>query len=90
MNRTVYKFDLLPPNETLEIWYDDGYSTGPVLVGVDGRGKGCIWIEHDSESKTKMRHMYKVFPTGVSVFGRHVGSFIDGGLVWHVYRVDRT
>lgn len=60
--------------------------TGPVVhVGLDPSGTPCVWIEGDPEKL--MDRLFEVVGTGqrVPVDGTHVGSWVDGAFVWHLY-----
>ena len=59
-----------------------------VHAGKDPRGESCLWAEIDPDADTEMRH-FRVIGTGhiVPENAEHVGSYIDGPFMWHVYEV---
>lgn len=61
-----------------------------VLVGTDPACRlPAIWLEHDPTAPVKAMRVFGVFPTGgtIAEHAEHVGSMIDGALVWHIYEV---
>lgn len=80
--RTIWKF-----KATLPVEAD---AEGIVrLVGLDPMGVMCVWIEVDSSAPTVVRE-FAIVGTGHPVpKGTHVGSFVDGMFVWHVYEVTK-
>jgi hypothetical protein len=59
----------------------------PVFVAIDPQGVPSIWWEVNSEVSLVDRHIW-ICGTGNPVpFGTadHIGSFVHGQFVWHVY-----
>lgn len=62
--------------------------SGPVrLVGRDGRGDICVWIEGEDEDAPQAQRTFRVYGTGhkIAATDEHRGSFFDLPFVWHVY-----
>lgn len=91
--RTVWKFPLL----RMHGWNDVAMGanaegvTQVVLAAIDpSSGLPCVWIEGD-DTGAHMTRSFGVFPTGGMIEDKkhepieHVGSLIDGSLVWHIY-----
>ena len=78
MAKIIYKY---PFNWS---WADTSVYTpaGKHLLVGPVAGSDCIWTEH-----TELTNEYQIYPTGGNPLGEHVGSFISGSFVWHVYRV---
>ena len=58
-----------------------------IHVGLDPQGTPCIWAEVVTERSLRI---YEVFVVGTgnpipSVAKNHLGSFVQGPFVWHVY-----
>jgi len=83
MSRTVWKFELAIEDEGTVVKLG---APKPVLVGLDPFGVQCVWIEHDTDSPVEI-HRYHVHGTGHPIGDgeTHVGSFVSGQFVWHVY-----
>lgn len=65
-----------------------------VHVGPDPLGVPCVWAEVDPDAPT-VRRLLGVIGTGHDVpmkAGRavHVGSFVGGSFVWHLYDLGET
>lgn len=59
----------------------------PIHAGLDANGEPSIWCEVNSSDVKEKIHVYLV-GTGHSLPERarqHVGSFVHGPFVWHVY-----
>ncbi len=61
-----------------------------IHVGLDPEGNRCLWILLDPED-VKYTATFYIFGTGHNVDSRfqgsrHVGSFIEGPFVWHVFQ----
>lgn len=86
--RTVWKFPLISTGPC-----DIDVPEGGVIkfVGVDpATGLLAFWAEVDANASTKPRR-FQVCGTGLSVPDRaaHLGSVIQGTLVWHLYEIER-
>ncbi len=58
------------------------------------RSQPCLWALVDPEAKKCLRSFY-IFGTGHSLGPRaddlrHVGTFLDGAFVWHVFEEKRS
>lgn len=55
----------------------------------------CIWEEHAKppigSDQRFLLHQYAVYGTGhpIPESATHVGTALDGGLVWHLYELDQ-
>ncbi len=85
--KTVYKYPLPPLNDTKR--YSIPLAARVVLVGPDPGGVPCFWCELDTDLE-KSTVSVSVIGTGrPAQYGdRHMGSFVHGGFVWHVYSMD--
>lgn len=90
--RIIYKYELRAPGcRTLVKGVDLTGGDSAVHVGADPRGVLCVWIEHKDASRLPPdRTSFTVYATGMVIPDgeTHVGSFIDGAYVWHVYASD--
>lgn len=84
MKKTIHKYPLIFTGsgaiETPEWWH-------PVLVGIDPTGAPCVWALVDTDHMM-IRRSLMIFGTGHSIpalIGDHLGSFVDGAFVWHVF-----
>jgi hypothetical protein len=63
----------------------------PIHVGLSPDGTPCIWAEVNTENPI-INHSVNVVGTGHDItnltFKRHVGTFLQGPFVWHVYFAD--
>ena len=83
--RTIYKYQM-PIPDGVATW-DLPVGAKLVRLGVDGAGLSCAWYEQNTTAPTH-RWRFEVYGTGWEMFnhGDHVGSYRDGGYIWHVYR----
>lgn len=58
-----------------------------IHAGLDPSGTPCIWAEVDTSTPAAYLHPFFVRGTGHEVpeNAKHIGSFVDGGFVWHIY-----
>ncbi len=59
-------------------------------VGLDPIRTWCIWAQVDTAANLELRQFYIVgtghaVPESISEKWQHVGSFVDGAYVWHVF-----
>lgn len=78
--RTVYKYPL--GNGRSRASLPSGAQV--ILFGRDYNGQISLWVEENTDYPLVTR-IFEVAPTGIEVQGKHVASFIDGPLVWHLY-----
>lgn len=56
-------------------------------VGLDPGGKPCLWALVSPDANTRMVQLY-IVPTGgeePAQASKHLGSFVQGPFVWHVF-----
>lgn len=87
--RTVHKF-LVPFAGPGQLPRVRAHPASPVRhCGIDPRtGDPAVWIERHTEDEVpKPGRLMAAFGTGHEIPGgwSHVGSLIDGKLVWHIY-----
>ncbi|MCP4741443.1 MAG: hypothetical protein GY871_04330 [Actinomycetales bacterium] len=86
MSIQVWKF-LVPFGETVH--HAPPGAMKPVLVGRDpATGNPAVWYEVRPHA-AGLLCAFRVFGTGQSIDDdrwSHVGSYVDGGFVWHIYR----
>lgn len=88
-NRTIHKH-LVSHRSPTDIEMPGGALI--LLAGVDpGTGTPAIWVEVNPDREMVTRRFY-VAATGQTIPGpdgvlhdSHIGSFIDGRFVWHIY-----
>jgi hypothetical protein len=60
----------------------------PIHAGLDPSGSPCVWCEvEEDNTDTEPLHIY-IIGTGNPLPSRareHLGSFVQGPFVWHVY-----
>lgn len=89
--RTIWKYAIAERKRALEM----PYAWAAIHCGKDPSGTRCVWVEVDYQVKQYDEHPY---PTERVVFHtigtghtiqedtwEHVGTFIEGAYVWHVY-----
>ena len=83
VNRTIWKFPL--PGHGISLTLGDFPKV--VHVGPDPQGVPCVWVEHGHDSVHPTNLRLEIVGTGERVPRdmTHVGTFIDGRFVWHVY-----
>jgi len=82
--RKIYKYNLFHNSSCPVILT----RTGKIVhVGFDPLGIGSIWIEVEPDSDMVNRQLYIVATGGElpDAATNHVGSFVDGQFVWHIY-----
>jgi len=82
--KTIYKY---PIQITDEQEIEMPFASKVIHAGLDPQGTPCLWAVVDTESSPE--------PVSVLVVGtgnpmpfhpeRHVGSFVQGPFVWHVF-----
>lgn len=83
--KTVWKYEIRGGLKT-PVPLPDGAKV--VHAGLDPTGAPCVWAEVDTEAKTKKTTFFLI-GTGHEIPDKttHLGSFIDGPFVWHVYSI---
>lgn len=58
-----------------------------IHVGPDPSGQPCVWYETDTVNVPQSHHPIVIIGTGHTKPRDmvHIGSYIDGPFVWHVY-----
>lgn len=58
-------------------------------VGLDPTGAACVWVEVNDDNPVTEKRVLCVTGTGTRIPNEtlYVGSFNDGGAVWHVWDV---
>jgi hypothetical protein len=83
--RVIYKY---PINTSLLRQEINAAINKIIHVGIDPTGVPCIWAEVDNADYLTKVAIY-IIPTGeCAPLGpgiTHIGSFIEGPYVWHVY-----
>jgi hypothetical protein len=82
---TIYKFQF-PINDEFTLAMPDGAT----ILHLELQGLfPCIWALVD-ECAESVPRQFRVFGTGwpVSGVGAHVGSFVQGPFVWHVFETE--
>lgn len=85
--RTVYKYRLnITDEQRIEVQKEAGSPCSIVHVGLDPAGVPCIWMELTPGGYIE-RHVIHIVGTGNPISGSlsHIGSFVQGPFVWHVY-----
>jgi hypothetical protein len=81
---TIYKYPIeITDEQTLSI----PAAFDPLHVGLDPNGAPCLWCAVDS-NRIKRDVKVAVVGTGNHLpqdVKRHVGSFVQGPFVWHVF-----
>lgn len=84
--KTIWKYKL-PIRDLTRVEVEFGAKL--IHVGVDPAGDPAIWCEVEPSGKTIVLPLF-VLGTGHEIpaaADQHVGSFVDGPFVWHVYTV---
>lgn len=88
--RIIYKY---PLDSVLSV--PGGYRV--LHVGEDPQGQACVWLEIDTVGAEQPRPSVSVaffrFGTGGIVDqakSQHVGSYVEGSYVWHVYEQEMS
>jgi hypothetical protein len=81
--KTVYKYPIGITRYQVVNTFKDAV---PVHVGFDPQGQPCIWMEVDTANPPE-NFAVNVIGTGHEVpkNTNHIGSFVQGPFVWHVY-----
>lgn len=81
---TVYKYPIQITDKQY-LTLPNGYHI--VHVGLDPTGAPCIWALVDTERSLIQETVYVVGTGHLLPFraDRHLGSFVDGSFVWHVF-----
>ena len=81
--RTIYKYPVPVDGNPLSI---PGLRK-IVHVGQDPMGKATMWVEVDTDKPATLYH-FGVIGTGHHIpdHSKHLGTFIDGPFVWHIYQ----
>lgn len=82
--KKVYKYSL-PITDRQTVMLPNGFQV--VMVGLDPKGLPCLWAIVDPE-RTASPETVIIVGTGQPLpdnFVRHIGSFVDGRFVWHVF-----
>lgn len=81
---TIYKYQLEIADEQ-SVMIPNGYQIA--LVGLDPNGVPCIWAIVDPE-RSAAEETIRIVGTGHPIppnVRRHIGSFVQGPFVWHVF-----
>lgn len=83
--RTVWKYELTIDDE-IDLFIPGGNPLRVVLIGLDPNGAPCLWAEVDPSARKVRRRLY-IRGTGHAVppSANHLGSFLQGPFVWHVF-----
>ncbi len=87
IRRTIYKFPLaIEEKQKIEFLKEAGTTCKIIHVGLDPQDQPCVWIEL-YVGTYPCSYEFKIIGTGGRVSGcdNHVGSFVQGRYVWHVY-----
>lgn len=85
MSPVVYKYPLRSMDDTINV--PDG---AVVLVGRDASNSVCVWIQHADRNGLRRDRRVYIAGTGHDIPqpANHLGSFVDGQYVWHIYSPD--
>lgn len=85
--RTIYKYPLeITDEQVIKISLFKYICESIVRVDLDPLGQPCIWCEVETTSKPLPVIIF-IVGTGNPIpdEAKHIGSFIQGPFVWHVY-----
>ena len=90
--RTIWKYplNLMAGNPVLTV--TSSKNAAPRMVGMQG-DQPTLWMEVEPDAPSDYYHYFYIRGTGHEVpdfLNEHVGSFIQGPYVWHVYRLILT
>lgn len=98
--KVIYKFPLSIARENFEIASLPEYA--PIIhVGLDTGAQPCLWAEvftewveaiekYETEKSARKRRTFSICGTGRPCpVGEHVGSFVQGLFVWHLYETTK-
>ena len=83
--RTIHKFTAPPPGGSC-MW---ALGDDPKVVHVGQQdGHAFLWIEHDAAAPITPKLDFGCFGTGWDIPPgyEHVGTYLNGAFVWHVYQ----
>lgn len=86
--RVIYKYTLdITDKQFIEVHKEAGTECQILYVGLDPNGVPCLWMELTKGTYVE-KHEILILGTGMRVPGtaHHLGSFVQGQFVWHVYR----
>lgn len=83
MSRTIHKHEI---KDAFALQLPAGWK--PLMVAMQG-STPRLWVELDTDDEELWEHHFQVFGTGHDLpgFGSHIGSWIDGPYVWHLYQL---
>lgn len=85
--RTIYKFPLkIEEKQKIEFLKEAGSIPKIIHVGLDQNENPCVWIELSPGTYPDSFEV-QIIGTGERVPGTlcHIGSFVEGSFVWHLY-----
>lgn len=86
--KVIYKYPCPAPGGSLIQWVANEEI---IHVGLDGQNFPCFWVEMDQDVEHGIVEFFVVgtgweLPEKKNFLGFHVGSWIEGQFVWHLYR----
>jgi hypothetical protein len=85
--KAVYKYELDSQNPVIQVPNGISVCWQPIHVGLDPRGKACVWIMVDPTAPTKPVRFF-IVGTGDEIpddAELYVGTFNQGPFVWHIF-----
>lgn len=84
---TIHKYPIdIVDEQTIEIRTSEGSTYRIIHVGLDPSGQPCVWVELTPGGWIRKTVIHVVGTGGrVTRSGNHIGSFVHGPFVWHVY-----
>lgn len=82
--KTIYKHKLEITDVTVIPWRAGAV---PLFTGIDPSGDPCIWLQVETEHAVYSRSVFMV-GTGNPIppeASEHIGSFVWGRFVWHIF-----
>ena len=58
----------------------------PIHVGIDANGYACVWFEVIEDQPTQAITLRRIGTGWKFSGGEHLGSYVEGPFVWHIYR----
>ena len=86
MTKTIWKFPLPYGGEAIHI----PMPLNAEIIHIDLQGLvPCLWAEIPDTGAEEETRMFAIFGTGFEIpsSATHLGTFIQGGFVWHVYEL---
>lgn len=83
--KTIYKYPIQIDREQ-QILMLEGAEI--IRVGLDPRGVPCVWAEVEITNDPEKWEVAIVGTGQTLPDGKHLGSFLYGEFVWHVYRMN--